>query len=135
MKQIARYLGVGGCAAAVDISLFFFFASHLGYNYLVVGTVTFVLATAVNYVLSVRYVFESGVRFSRHHEVMLVFGISAVGLALNQLMLYIGIGVLRMDLLLSKIAATGAVFGWNYTTRYRFVFKGSARPKRGTNPC
>ena len=80
------------------------------------------LATAVNYLLSVRFVFKSGVRFARRHEVMLVFAVSAVGLALNQLMLYVGISVLRMDLMLSKNAATGAVFGWNYTARYRFVF-------------
>ena len=124
MKQIARYMGVGACAAAVDISLFTFFAGYLGYNYLMVGTVTFVLATAVNYLLSVQFVFKSGVRFSRRHEVVLVFGISAVGLALNQLILYVGISVLRMDLLLSKMIATGAVFGWNYTARYRFVFRG-----------
>lgn len=123
MIKLARYLGVGATAAAVDISLFSFFAGYLGFNYLVVGFFTFVLATAVNYVLSVRFVFESGIRFARHHEVMLVFGISAVGLALNQLVLYLGIGVLRMDLVLSKLAATGAVFGWNYTARSRWVFR------------
>ena len=123
MIKLARYFGVGATAAAVDISLFTLFAGHFGYNYLIVGTITFVLATAVNYMLSVRFVFESGIRFARHHEVLLVFGISAVGLALNQLVLYLGIGVLRMDLLLSKLAATGAVFGWNYTARSRFVFR------------
>ena len=123
MIKVARYLGVGATAAAVDISLFSFFASYLGFNYLVVGFFTFVLATAVNYVLSVRFVFESGIRFARHHEVMLVFGISAVGLVLNQLVLYLGIGVLRMDLVLSKLAATGAVFGWNYSARSRWVFR------------
>ena len=123
MIRLVRYFGVGATAAAVDISLFTYFAGYLGYNYLIVGTITFVLATAVNYVLSVRFVFESGIRFARHHEVMLVFGISAVGLVLNQLVLYLGIGVLRQDLLLSKLAATGVVFGWNYTARSRFVFR------------
>lgn len=123
MRQVVRYFGVGACAAAVDISLFALFAGYLGYNYLVVGAITFILATLVNYVLSVRFVFRSGVRFARHHEVMLVFAVSAVGLALNQLMLYVGIGVLRMGLLLSKVAATGVVFGWNYTMRRRFVFR------------
>ena len=87
------------------------------------GIAAIVLATAVNYVLSVRFVFESGIRFERHHEIMLVFGISAVGLVVNQIMLYIGIGVLRLDLILSKVAATGAVFGWNYTARSRWVFR------------
>ena len=123
MIRLARYLGVWATAAAVDISLFFVFAGYLGYNYLMVGFCTFVLATAVNYVLSVRFVFESGIRFARHHEIMLVFGISAVGLVVNQIMLYLGIGVLRLDLVLSKMAATGAVFGWNYMARSRWVFR------------
>jgi putative flippase GtrA len=123
MIRLTRYLGVGAAAATVDISLFWLFAGHLGYNYLVVGFLTFILATAVNYVLSVRFVFESGVRFARHHEVMLVFAVSAVGLVLNQAVLYVGIGVLRMNLLLSKLIATGAVFGWNYAARSRFVFR------------
>lgn len=123
MKKIARYFGVGAVAAAVDISLFALFARYLGYNYLVVGFFTFILATAVNYALSIRYVFESGIRFARHHEVMLVFGVSAFGLAVNQLVLYLGVAVVRLDVVLSKIVATGAVFIWNYTARSRFVFK------------
>ena len=123
MIKLARYFGVGGVAAAVDISLFVLFARHLGYNYLVVGFFTFVLATAVNYVLSVRFVFESGVRFARHHEIALVFAISAIGLVVNQAVLFLGVGILRTDLLLSKLAATGTVFVWNYTARSRWVFR------------
>ena len=123
MRRLTRYLGVGGAAAVVDISLFAWFAGRLGYNYFVVGCFTFILATAVNYLLSVRFVFESGIRFARHHEVLLVFAISTVGLALNQAVLYLGIGVLEMDLVLSKLVATGAVFGWNYAARSRFVFR------------
>lgn len=123
MIKLARYFGVGAVAAFVDISLFALFARYLGYNYLIVGFFTFLLATAVNYVLSVRFVFKSGVRFARHHEVLLVFAVSAVGLALNQFMLYLGFGVLRMDLMLSKLVATATVFGWNYTARSRFVFR------------
>jgi len=125
MRRVAQYFGVGAAAAAVDISLFTLFARQLGYNYLVVGFFTFILATCVSYVLSVRYVFESGVRFERAHEIMLVFGVSTVGLAINQVILYIAVGKLNVDLLLAKLVATGVVFGWNYLARSRFVFRGS----------
>lgn len=123
MKRIARYFGVGAMAAAVDISLFYLFAKTLGYNYLVVGTLTFIVATLVNYILSIRFVFRSGVRFARTHEMLLVFAISAVGLALNQLALYAGVSKFGLGLLLSKVCATGAVFVWNYLARARFVFR------------
>jgi putative flippase GtrA len=120
--RIVRYFAVGATAAAVDLSLFALFAAHLGFNYLVVGCVTFLLATAVNYLLSVRFVFRSGVRFARRHEVLLVFAVSAVGLALHQLVLYAGVGLLHVHLLLAKVVATGTVFLWNYGARSRFVF-------------
>ena len=122
MRTIARYIGVGAVAAAVDISLFGLFAGYLGFNYLLVGLATFVLATALNYSMSIRYVFVSGVRFARNEEILLVFAISFVGLILNQLALYVGIELLQMRIIVSKLVATGAVFAWNYTARSRFVF-------------
>jgi putative flippase GtrA len=125
MKRVVRYFGVGAMAAAVDILLFAWLAGSLGYPYLAVGCFTFVLATAVNYALSVRFVFRSGVRFARRHEILLVFGISAVGLALNQAILYLAIGRLDFALVPSKLGATGVVFAWNYFARSHFVFRGS----------
>ena len=55
-----------------------------------------------------------------------MFAISAVGLVVNQIVLYLAVGVFHMHLVLSKMAATAAVFGWNYTARSRWVFRRSA---------
>jgi putative flippase GtrA len=113
-------------AACVDIGLFMLFAQHYGLPYLRVAAATFVLATLVNYFLSVRFVFVSGVRFRRRWEIALVFGVSAVGLALNQAILALAVEVARMGLLPAKVLATGTVFFWNYFARRRYVF---AAPK------
>jgi len=121
--KIFRYAVVGGVAAAIDFAVFAVFAKGLGFNYLWVGFYGFVLATAINYILSIRHVFASGVRFGRNTEIFLVFAISAVGLSLNQLILYILIGQLGTEMLLSKIVATGMVFLWNYSARNHFIFK------------
>jgi putative flippase GtrA len=126
--RIVRYFFVGAVAAAVDIGLFTVFARLLGYNYLVVAACTFVLATLVNYVLSVRHVFKSGTRFGRAWEVALVFGVSAIGLAINQGVLFVAVDKLRWDLVLSKILATGVVFLWNYQLRANLVFKARSPP-------
>ena len=123
MIRVAKYFGVGAAAAAIDLSLFSLFAGLLGYNYLVVACFTFVLATVANYALSVRYVFESGARFVRHHEILLVFVVSAIGLAVNQLILYIGVEYARLNVIVGKVLATGVVFGWNYLARAHFVFR------------
>jgi putative flippase GtrA len=122
--KIVRYFFVGGIAAAVDISLFYLGAGVARWNYMLVGTVSFVLATLVNYVISVRVVFQSGTRFSRYHEIFLVFLVSSAGLAVNQTILYLCISRLAIGILPSKVIATGGVFLWNYHLRNRFVFAG-----------
>lgn len=121
--RIVRYFFVGAVAAGVDIGLFTVFAGLLGYNYLFVAACTFVIATLVNYLLSVRHVFASGVRFGRSREVTLVFAVSAIGLAINQAVLFGAVDKLGLNLVLSKIVATGVVFLWNYQLRANFVFK------------
>jgi len=121
--KIIRYAVVGGTAAMVDFSIFAVFAKWLGFNYLWVGAIGFILATTVNYFLSTRFVFESGVRFAFKKEISLVFLISFMGLAVNQLVLYLGIGILEWEMLLTKILATGSVFFWNFFARSQFIFK------------
>lgn len=121
--RIVRYFFVGAVAAAVDIGLFTLFVHVYGFDYLVVGACTFVAATAVNYALSIRVVFRSGARFRQRDEIALVFAISAVGLLVNQAVLYAGVAMLGLPPVVAKVAATGVVFLWNYWGRAHFVFK------------
>lgn len=125
--KIIRYGLVGATAATIDFSIFAVFAKWLGFNYLVVGCVGFIVATAVNYILSVRFVFQRGVRFRPVQEVALIFLVSGLGLVVNQGVLYVGIGVLGWEMLLTKVLATGSVFLWNFGIRSGFVFKASGK--------
>lgn len=128
--RILRYFIVGGVAATVDIGFFFVVAKLAGFNYLVVAPLGFVLATWVNYQLSIRHVFQSGVRFSRKREIFLVYAVSAVGLLINQLVLYLLVDQVGAELMLSKFTATVMVFFWNYCTRNYYVFAPSSVPNR-----
>lgn len=121
--RIVRYGMVGASAALVDFVIFAIFAKWLGFNYFLVGAVGFLIATTFHYFLSIRFVFESGVRFAFKTEFSLVFLISLVGLALNQLVLYLGISVLGWEMLFVKVCATGSVFFWNYGARSQWIFK------------
>ena len=126
-RGIARYFLVGGAAAIVDIGLFVVLAQWMGLPYQAVGAATFTLATLVNYVLSVRFVFVSGQRYGKRSEIALVYLVSAVGLALNAAILWACVEVASVGLFTAKVAATGCVFFWNYFARRRFVF-GATRP-------
>lgn len=121
--KILKYGAVGGTAAAVDFTIFAVFAKYLGYDYLLIGAIGFIVATTLNYFLSIRFVFKSGVRFSFRKEIALVFLISLVGLLINQMVLLAGIGWLGWEMLFVKVCATGLVFFWNFGARSEFIFK------------
>ena len=120
--RLVKYFFVGGMAAIVDIGLFSLFANLLGFPWFPVSICTFLLATLVNYVLSIKFVFESGARHQKHIEIIGVFAISALALLVNQVVLYIAIESLGWHLIVSKIIATGTVFFWNYFGRSRLIF-------------
>jgi putative flippase GtrA len=125
LVRIGRYFIVGSIAASVDIGIFFVFAKLVGVNYLVVATVGFVIATFVNYLVGIRMVFESGVRFSKHLEILLVYLTSVIGLVINLLVLFAMVGTLHAELMFSKVVATVSVFFWNFIVRHSFIFRES----------
>jgi putative flippase GtrA len=121
--MIVRYFFVGGVAALVDWTLFGVLARWLGLPWFPVALFSFVAATGVNYILSIRHVFRSGTRFSSHHELAMVFLVSGIGLVINQAILWVLIERVHWDMLLGKILATGVTFLWNYSSRRFFIFR------------
>lgn len=129
MVRLAKYFIAGSVAAGVDFLLFAAFVKLLAWPWYIAATVSFVAATLVNYLLSIRHVFTSGVRFEKRDEIVLVFLVSAVGLAINQAILFLLIRA-GIAILLAKVGATGTVFLWNYSARHQFVFKENRPPAR-----
>jgi len=123
MSPLFRYFFVGGAAALTDLSLFFLLAQIAGLPYLAVGALSFLVATYINYILSICFVFRSGSRFSKGHEMLLVFAVSAVGLLVHQVVLYCAVDILKFPLMAAKLSATGSVFFWNFGARRYFIFR------------
>lgn len=120
--KIVRYFFVGGISAVIDISLFAIFASYLKFPWAIVSMITFIIATLVNYFLSIRFVFKSGSKYKKQHEILGVFIISTLALLLNQMFLYLFIEKMNVHLVISKCLTTGMLFLWNYFGRKRFIF-------------
>lgn len=131
LERLIRYFIAGGLAAVVDLSIFAVFTMWMGYNYLLVAGVGFVFATAVNYWLCVRFIFESGVRFGPQAEITGVFMVSGVGLLMHETFLYMFVEHLAVPQFLAKVAAIGMVFFWNFSARNFYVF---ARPRGAEKP-
>lgn len=121
--KIIKYFFVGGTAAIFDVGFFFIFAKFLAYNYLVVGFFTFIIATFINYYLSIRFVFESGKKFKKKDEVILIYVVSTSSLVLNLFFLYVFHAIFSIDVGVSKILVTGLLFFYNYSVRKFFIFQ------------
>ncbi|MGQ9847331.1 MAG: GtrA family protein [Bacteroidales bacterium] len=123
LNRFVKYFIVGGVAAIINLIVFFTLAKILQFNYFIVGAIAFVIATFVNYSLSIKYVFESGARFGKNKELLLIYAASIIGLIGNEIILFILINLLHIEIMISQIIAIGVVFAWNYTARNSFVFK------------
>jgi len=121
--QFIRYTGVGGTAAIVEWTSFAFLIGVVHFHYLAAVVGSFIVATAANYLLSIRFVFGRG-RHSLHKEAFMVYMVSGVGLLLNMLLMWFFVGRLGIPAMTAKIIATGIVFFWNFGSRKMFVFAG-----------
>ncbi|WP_229116385.1 GtrA family protein [Parenemella sanctibonifatiensis] len=114
--QLFRYVFVGGTAAVVDLGLLLLLSSVAGRDlYLVWAGIAFLAGLAVNYLLSIAWVFQSSDR--RRTEMILFAAIGVVGLGFNELILWIGVSQLGQDLTLSKLVSMVLVMFWNFFAR------------------
>ena len=123
MTRFLRYFIVGGCAALVAFTFFLAFSTWLGFHYLAVGAVGFVIATFVNYVLARRWVFGDAVQRAPTAELGAVYAVSALGLALHAFILWGAVRGLALPGPVGKVVATGGVFLWNYAARAHFIYR------------
>jgi len=122
ITQFMKYTAVGGTAALVEWSSFFIFHYKIELHYLIAVLCSFILATAVNYLLSIQFVFTRG-KHAPHKEAFLVYLVSGVGLALNMGLMWWFVGILSFNAMISKVTATGIVLIWNFTSRKVFIFR------------
>lgn len=58
--KLFRYLFVGGASATLDIGIFSLSSGYFGWSCVLVSIASFILATLLNYFLSIQSVFKSG---------------------------------------------------------------------------
>ncbi len=129
IKQFISYFFVGGVAAIVEWVMFFIFANVLQINYFVSTVIAFIFSTTANWILGRIPTFKDNNTYKdkKAKEAFLVFVVSAIGLLFNLILMYLFVTVMGFDSslgkTLSKIAATGIVFIWNFLIRKLVIYK------------
>lgn len=127
-SSFVRYFFVGGISALLDFLIFCLFF-NLFNNWFIAGILSFFITITANYYLSINFVFNSGNKFKKLHEIYLVFFVSFIGFVFNQIILFFFIEAFILNVYLSKIIATALVFIWNFSTRKFYIFDKKANVK------
>ncbi|MGD0294818.1 MAG: GtrA family protein [Terracidiphilus sp.] len=119
--QARLFVLAGITTASLDYLLLFALVKFLNLNYLIAAAVSFLLASGVNYLLSVRWVFVSG-RYGKSLELSVFIVTSLLGLAVNQLAMWLLVDQIHLDYRISKLFAIAAVTSWNFFSKKKLVF-------------
>lgn len=119
--RFCRFALVGLASLAVEYSLLLLFVEAWHVDYLLGTTAAFIASVAVSYALSLRYVFGHRAGMSRRREFTIFAALSAVGLGLNDLYMFVGVGMLNIGYQAMKLISTFFVTWYNYLSRRRFL--------------
>ena len=134
--QIFKFVIVGGISFVVDFLVYTVMCNVLHIHYLIAGVAGFVVSVIVNYVLSMRFVFESKEEMRKDKEFVIFVVLSLIGMFLNSVILYICIDLIYISWnwlnhvvstdwmnIWAKIFATFIVMVYNFITRKNFLEK------------
>jgi putative flippase GtrA len=122
--QLIRYLFVGGLAFIADFGTLYLLTEFTGFHYLLSAALGFIIGLAINYSLSVKWVFQVA-KEDRKINQFITFGIiGLVGLGLNELIIWFMTEKLHIYYLYSKLISTAIVLIWNFLARRKLMMKG-----------
>lgn len=138
IEQLVKFGLVGVLCTIIDFGVYTV-CNLIGIPYLISGFAGFTISVIVNYVLSMKYVFERRDDMSKQREFVIFVILSIVGLVLNEILLYIGIDGIYMHnvqlqtlfsetaaQLLVKLGATAIVMIYNFVSRKILLEKKSS---------
>lgn len=122
--QMFRYTFVGGLAFLADFGTLVGFTEYANFHYLISAAIAFLVGLTVNYVISIKWVFAARTTENRSLEFTIFAIIGIIGLALNELIMWLCTDLVGFHYALSKIASTAIVYFWNFIARRQILFRG-----------
>ena len=118
--QIIKFGIVGVVATFTDVGVLVALKEFLHIDVLISSAISFCFSVAVNYILSMAFVFKSKHQ-NKIREIIIFVLLSIGGLCLNQLILWIGVKFTPVYYLIVKLFALVIVPVYNFITRKIFL--------------
>jgi putative flippase GtrA len=122
LKEAAGYGAASGCALLVDFVVLWGLVHFLSVGYLTAATISFFAGAMVAYHLSVKIAFKQHRLRIRELEFICFVAIGGIGLAVNILVIFIGVTYLGLHYLAAKCLAAGFTFSCNFIARRQILF-------------
>ena len=121
LVQIFKFAIVGVFATLIDFAFLYIFKEYCHFPTILANTLSFVISVLYNYWASIRWVFDVNKEKDAKRNFILFVITSAIGLLINDIIMYIVSEVLLVHYMLAKIAATAVVMVFNFITRKKFL--------------
>ena len=121
MLQYCKFAAVGITSLMVDYGFMVFLTENTALGYFNACAFSYTLSVFVNYVLSMRYVFEGREDMSKMKEAVIFFMLSLIGLLLNQMVMWVAVDMFGIYYTIAKLLSTLLVTNYNFISRKTFL--------------
>lgn len=128
LGQFLRYFVTGGLAFVADFGLFAVAVYCFDIHYLVSNLIGLAAGSVINYLLTIGWVFSTEKRTMENHrvlEIAVFIVISLLGMAFNEVLMYVFVGMCGAQEMVSKAVAAVVVMMWNFVARKFIMFRSS----------
>ncbi len=127
IEQILKFGVVGFLCFFIDYGIMVALTELCGINSVLSSGISFCVSVVVNYVLSIKVVFEADKDANKVRQFVVFLVLSVIGLGINSVIMWGGVRILEPFMnrayMLVKIFATGVVMVYNFITRKIFLEK------------
>lgn len=121
LVQFCKFGLVGTLCFFIDYGVMILLTETTGLGYFLSSAISFTLSVVVNYILSMRFVFKGKDELNKFQEMAIFVALSIVGLALNQMIMWIAVEFFRVFYAVAKIFSTMLVTVYNFISRKLFL--------------
>lgn len=119
--QIIKFGIVGSISFVVDYGIMIALTEAAHVPYLWSCCISFSVAAILNYLFSVKWVFDTSFKNKKTVEFTVFLFMSIIGLILNELFMWLGVEFLHIHYTVAKIGATFFVMIYNFISRKLFL--------------
>lgn len=123
--EVIKYIFVGGCTTILNLLIFYILTNKLEVHYMIANILAWFVGVTFAYISNKFFVFKSFNKDKKNifREISIFFIARIVSLGIDQLLIYILIGIMFINSTISKILSNIAVVIVNYLFSKFITFK------------